>query len=393
MEIFYGVENNMLNVTNIFFKKCKIMENSYFINDNKNVLFGDNYHCVVKILKIILNEKTYLFSEYDYIIFHENIFYSYGISNVNFSDKFINIKISYSNDNFYVKSIMVNVENITMLKNIKENNIKNAINFINNEKKISYEITDNYFLLFYGQLRTFKQCIPIMLKFLKHNIIRYDIYLMIDKTNDPNFTNENLELLLSMFKKENVKKIWYIQDHNNSIVEEKKVVNYFKMCDEIKKEVQYDTTTDYFVSKLYHRRLLTLNIFKNYCFDNNLNYKYGVFTRFDINLKNQMENNLMFNHNYKLYIGYDVLFIGSLNQLLEIFNFSNNYFSIYSYYNKYGKIGLINFLIKHKMINNINSFDYFCRVWIAMPEANFKFYVITQNIEHIELYFGYIIQR
>lgn len=45
------------------------------------------------------------------------------------------------------------------------------------------------------------------------------------------------------------------------------------------------------------------------------------------------------------------------------------------------------------MINDIKSFDSFCHVWIAMPEANFKFYVIMNNIEHIELCFRNMIQR
>jgi len=101
----------------------------------------------------------------------------------------------------------------------------------------------------------------------------------------------------------------------------------------------------------------------------------------------------MLNHNYKTYIAFDILFIGTLNNLITIFNFTNNYFSIYEYYKKYGKNNLIQYLQNHKFMNNHNDFDHYIEKWIAMPESNFEFYLKYQHIPFVKLHFFNCIQR
>ena len=44
-------------------------------------------------------------------------------------------------------------------------------------------------------------------------------------------------------------------------------------------------------------------------------------------------------------------------------------------------------------IKENNDFIKFCNMWICMPEANFKFYVQVNKIEHVELFYYGCLQR
>lgn len=253
---------------------------------------------------------------------------------------------------------------------------------------------DKKCIILYGQLRTFKKCIPILLKYLNYDKNKYNVYLFIDKNNDVNYTEENLQLLHKMFDN-NISEIFYTDDFCNFEFENNKFEYYKKKCDEIKNYFDNGNAivTNDFVIKLYTRRLQVLNIMNDYIKNNNLLYSFVIFSRFDINLTNYLQHET-FDEN-KLYIAYDILFMGKFEKILELYNFSNNYFSIYNYLKNQGETNLIKFLNEMNMcdIKSNNNFIRFCNMWICMPEANFKFYVKVNKIEYVELYYYGCLQR
>jgi len=241
-------------------------------------------------------------------------------------------------------------------------------------------------LILYGQLRTFQICIPTILEFIKFNSNKYDVYLCIDKKNDINYTEKNMNVLKNMFG-DNIKKIWFIEEHIDQIKETVLVDTYFQKCDMIKNFLQQNilefknnknVNTNCFVSKLYYRRFITLELVHNYMIENNLVYDKCVFTRFDINILNFCNDIIADTNPEKLYIKFDIFFIGTITKLLNIFEFYKNYFSVYDY------------IIK----NGSSTFtEEYIRKWICMPEANFIYFLKNNNIEYTEIRNSIIIQR
>jgi hypothetical protein len=239
-----------------------------------------------------------------------------------------------------------------------------------------------YSLIIYGQLRTVEICLNDILLYIDYIHNNFDIYLIIDKKNDINF-NKKLKFVKNILNK-NIKKIWFINDIININKENEIYNNYINKCLEIIDKTKKDFNLkeciyNHFVSKLYYRRLLILQTVNNYISINNLKYNKLIFTRFDINLREKIINkNILFDDN--TYIHFDIFFCASMKELLNIFEFSNNYFSIYNHYLKYG----INEIIKYFNIKK-NDITNFIKIWICMPEANFDFYLKTKNIKFIKL--------
>ena len=165
------------------------------------------------------------------------------------------------------------------------------------------------FIILYGQLRTFQKCIPIFLKYVNYNKNDYHVYLFIDANNDVNYSDKNLALLYEMFDG-NITEIFYTDNFCNFTKETKKFEYYKNECKKIKNYFKNGDAiiTNDFVIKLYTRRLQVLNIMNDYINNKKLSYSYGFFSRFDINLSKYL-NHELFDEN-KLYIAYDILFIG-----------------------------------------------------------------------------------
>lgn len=241
-------------------------------------------------------------------------------------------------------------------------------------------------LILYGQIRTFQICIPNILQFIKFNSNKYDVYLCIDKNNDIHYTEKNMNVLKKMFG-DNIKKIWFIEEHIDKIKEKQLVDTYFHKCDMIKKFLQQNVfgfknntniNINSFVSKLYYRRFITLQLVHNYMLEHNLVYDKCIFTRFDINILNVCNDIITDTNPEKLYIKFDTIFIGTIIKLLNIFQFYKNYFSIFDY------------IIK----NGSSTFtEQYIQEWICMPEENLKYFLKHNNTEYTEIKNSIILQR
>jgi hypothetical protein len=244
-------------------------------------------------------------------------------------------------------------------------------------------------LIIYGQLRTFKICIDNLLNYIDYENITYDVFLFLDICMQ--YNKDNINLLKEKLTHKNINSIHIFMIHDIiDIDEETKSYNfYFDTVNEIKK-THDNISSDKFVSKLYYRRLRVLQYMNQYMIENNLTYNKCIFTRFDINLKDYISsrnNNILLDK--QLYIAFDVLFIGTINDLLNIFNFSNNIFSIYNCYKLNGKEKLYEFIDKI----DIENFDKFFKKWVCMPEYNFIVYLKINGINFNKLNYYNIIQR
>ena len=244
-------------------------------------------------------------------------------------------------------------------------------------------------LIIYGQIRTFEICLNSILNYIEYNKYKYDVYLLIDRHNDIYYNEKNLLLLKNMLNEKNIKMLLYVDNIINIENEDRQVIKYFKMVDEIIK-VNGDVIKNSFVTRLYNRRYKFINIVNRYIKDKNLYYERCIFTRFDINLEKYINDNINIIDNTKLYISFDTLFIGKIEDMVNIFKFSNNYFSIYNYYLKNGEDALKKIFINHNFLEEYLKIWY---IWICMPELNFYYYLIINNINFIKLKYYNIIQR
>jgi hypothetical protein len=229
-------------------------------------------------------------------------------------------------------------------------------------------------LLLYGQIRTFKKCLTSILNFIDFNE-NYDVFIYIDKNNDNNYTDENIEELLNYFNKSQIKMLKYTEKNNE---EDKNFENYINKCNEIQKEFNYNLIYNNFVSRLYFRRNELLHLVNDYCNKNNVVYEKCVLTRFDIRFE---MNDMYFKNNINdEFLIYDIFFYGKLTTLIDIFKFTFDYFQIYEYYKNNGITEL------HKEMNIINkmvieNIDNYIKDWICMPEINLYLYIMNKNIQ------------
>ncbi len=241
-------------------------------------------------------------------------------------------------------------------------------------------------LMIYGQLRTFKQCIPTILNYIDYDNKEYDIFLFIDTNNDSNYSEKNIEILQKMFNKNknkhknNIKLIKYTNTMSSEEIncENNLSIKYNNICQNIKKHFNLNNVvTNKFVSKLYYRRQLLISYVNEYCYNNNIHYDNCVLTRFDIKLHDEK---FMFKN--ELSIIFDIFFSGNLLMLSKIFQFTFEYFAMYD-------ICLTqNLIFLDEIINNLHGYKLnhdellsFYKQWLCMPELNFKVYLISKNIK------------
>jgi hypothetical protein len=239
-------------------------------------------------------------------------------------------------------------------------------------------------LIIYGQLRTFKQCLPTILNYIDYDNKKYDVFLLIDKNNDVNYNEENMILLENMLLKTNIKMLKYTNEMTQEEINiENDLLNkYNRTCEVIKKEFDFDTIiTNKFVTKLYYRRYLLLSYVNDYCINNNVHYDNCILTRFDIKMSNKFafpKSNKMDN----LSIMFDIFFSGNLLMLLKIFQFFFDYFAMYDVYSEKDSTVLNKLLnnTQNKTLNK-NELNDIYNKWFCMPEINFYIYLLHKNIK------------
>lgn len=245
-------------------------------------------------------------------------------------------------------------------------------------------------LIIYGQLRTANKCIDNILNFIEYEKYNHDIFLFINK-NDKYYSEQYKEDILSRFK--NINLIIIAEEPGKGIdlneIEKKEELErrekYFNYVKEIKENFPSLTDTlrtSSFLSTLYYRRQLILQKVKKYCYENNIIYDKCILTRFDYNVR---EPNSRINYNLSVCIQMDNFFCSDLDTLIEIFNFSNidNYFYLFNYFKSHGYEELKKLLKKYdRNLTSDENIMEVCRIWLAMPECNFNYFLREKNIQY-----------
>lgn len=252
-------------------------------------------------------------------------------------------------------------------------------------------------LILFGQLRTFKQCLPTILNYIDYYNKPFDVFLFIDKNNDKNYNEENMLHLNNILFSDRIKIIKYTDQMSQDEIKcENDLINkYNKTSQNIKKYFNLSSiTTNNFVTKLYYRRYLLLTYVSDYCQQNNVHYDNCILTRFDIKLSDEKYMFYEKKNTNDLSIIFDILFSGNLLTLLKIFQFSFEYFAMYDICLTKNKESLNNILNNiHNKVLDENELNKIYKNWLCMPEMNFNVYLIKNNIKFTKIICNNAIQR
>ena len=120
-------------------------------------------------------------------------------------------------------------------------------------------------ILIRGHIRTYKTTYPILKKLILDNF-DYDIFIHSWNAN---------EKVINLYKK----KVSKIEEN----------LNEHEIKDFIKNNIYYNKLKDTYKNQIYSNYILT-NILKKYSEENNINYDYVLYTRFDISYNNNIIN-------------------------------------------------------------------------------------------------------
>jgi hypothetical protein len=186
-------------------------------------------------------------------------------------------------------------------------------------------------LLIFGQFRNYKKNLEYNLNILNKILLEHndiDVFILTDKKIEGNYSQDNEENIINIFKKFNIINIKFYYWENLTEYHEQEIINeenYNKNC-------KHNRGKNNFTSNLWYRRYI-LNKLKN---EYNINYDLNMFIRlFDINI------NININYNYNqildlkeiintntLLMSIDTLFIGTTNIMNKLFEFGQ-FFNLY----------------------------------------------------------------
>lgn len=236
-------------------------------------------------------------------------------------------------------------------------------------------------LQIYGELRTFVECVPTILKFINFENIDYDVFLFIDdkgKSKNNNFNEENCKKLFEMLKHENLKVVKLVSEMSNEeISHEDCLYNKYisSFSDFTKKYPQF--IKNEFVPRLMYRKFLLNKYRIEYERSNNITYDFIIRTHFDI--KNNSNNVISFEKTPIMCS--DVLTIASpdfTNKEMETglhMPFSAQ------------RLFTPNLELRKDMYEKYKNWkgDKFWQYnWVFMPELNYRLYLLEHNISFIE---------
>ena len=233
--------------------------------------------------------------------------------------------------------------------------------------------------MIYGQIRTFLKTLDSILKFIDYDKNEYDVFMLIDKNNDKNYTEENLGILLNMLNPLKIKLLLYVEDCVNIFDEDLIIANYYSKTEIIAKSYNLKPIRNNFVSRLLNRRKIMVEKVIEYSKNNNIVYDKCILTRFDILMQ---QNNTKLIYDDKTHIMFDIFFkTCSLDEMNKIFKVIDNYFAINDFIKQNGLDAIkqkYNFKTDEELTQYLNY-------WICMPEENIKFFLILNNISFNQL--------
>jgi hypothetical protein len=185
--------------------------------------------------------------------------------------------------------------------------------------------------LIFGQFRTFKINLESNLKNIYNSIIdgnEIDVFILTDKKIKGNYSKENLNNIIEIFKKFNcnIGFIKYWED----------LKLYYEKDDLIQeqynKECKHNKGQDKFVKRVWYRTYL-LNKFKNkFSKENNKNYDLNIYIRpFDMTINPLKSNEVIKKKikdclvNEKLLMSIDTIFIGNNKVINKLFDFGKEH--------------------------------------------------------------------
>ena len=261
-------------------------------------------------------------------------------------------------------------------------------------------------LQIYGQLRTFKECIPNILNFLDYSAKDFDVFLFIDDSHSSdytlvngchNYSEQNMELLKDMLISERIKQIIYVKNMNDADnkIEQQLVDNYIECYNKFE-EKYGKLEMNIFTPRLFYRKYLLNEIRKTYEKQNNITYDYIVRTRFDI--KTSISSDFTFEYipeNTPVLCS-DILTISSPDFInIESLCGLNYPVTPNVCFDENYKLNLE----KYEKYKNWKGDKFWDKIWIFMPEMNLRLYILEQGYTFIEAWwldcrnYGFKIKR
>jgi len=246
-----------------------------------------------------------------------------------------------------------------------------------------------YALQLYGQLRTFQESLPSLLKFIDYYNKDYDVFLLIDKHNtknyivnsNPNYSDENMQRLLEILIKDRIKSIMYIDSMttNDILTEEQIKVNYNMLWSKFNTKYGNITRND-FVCSLKYRTYLLNNLRLDYEKLSGTVYNYVVRSRFDYGA---LDINKAYDINEK---NTPILFSDCLTiASADFINTESKLGLIYPFTPKCLYDEDCNLLVeKYKKYENWRGDKFIDKNWIFMPELNQRLFLLEQGFTFIE---------
>lgn len=246
-------------------------------------------------------------------------------------------------------------------------------------------------LQIYGQLRTFKECMPSILNFINYYNEDFDVFLFIDDSHskdyitmnsNTNYSEENIQMLEDLLLKSRIKRILYVRDmKTDDIVFEDCMVQHYLNIHNKFTSKHGNVDMNIFAPRLMYRKYLLNEIRKEFEIQNNITYKYVIRTRFDIKTSLPVHVRFDYKHENTPVLCSDVLTISSpefinIESLCGIaypvtptLCFDNNCDLIKEKYEKY---------------KNWRGDKFWDRNWIFMPELNLRLFLLENGCSFIE---------
>lgn len=261
-------------------------------------------------------------------------------------------------------------------------------------------------LQIYGQLRTFKECIPNILNFLDYNAKDFDVFLFIDDSHSSdytqingchNYSEQNMELLKQMLISERIKTIIYVKNMNDTDIKiEQQLVDNYIECYNKFEEKYGKLEMNIFTPRLFYRKYLLNEFRKTYEKQNNITYDYIVRTRFDI--KTSIPSDFTFEYipeNTPVMCS-DILTISS-PEFMNIESLCGLNYPVTPNvcFDENYKLNIE----KYEKYKNWKGDKFWDKIWIFMPELNLRLYILEQGYRFIEAWwlnyrnYGFKIKR
>ncbi len=243
-------------------------------------------------------------------------------------------------------------------------------------------------LQIYGQLRTFKTCIPSLLDYISYNDHDVDVFLLINKDQDSNYSVDNISILKNMLGESNIKVLKYVDEMTDDDVNtEIKLTNeYYKLVTKFTKTNNINYVYNNFVNKQFYRKYVINRLRNEYQEANNIKYDYVVRSRFDYGRRNPGKK-FNFNDDFNAVVWPDTQEIAKpefIDRLVKIaFEFPVTPKIIYNDDCQIRKDKYEEHKKKDNPEMGKDKFQFWDQGWVFMPEMNQILYCKENNLKYI----------